>query len=591
MKKTLLILCTSLMLNGLVLASGTVTWTGSGIDNLWTNSSNWDNEPNNPDLAIIDATGTDPLVNMIVPDTYANIRFGYNNLNLVGLTMTGGSLGTDTAKGYIGFDGNTYCNLSGGTIAVYEVLFGKTGAFALDITGGAIHVGRRVTLGEIAGHGGGTATMSGGEIISTFGSSYLSLGHAAGGLVTFDMSDGFIRVNALPIGLRGNAVFNMTGGYISLFSHVRVGENVGIGTWNLDAGQIDAANYVTVGFGVSTGTNVINMTGGVINTGDFTIGRYSNGIVNLYGGTININYYDKAPADLLLFDTNGGDGLLNLCGGTFNWMNGDFIANVEASIQSGDIVAYNGSGRILYYLDGYDTVIKADDTAHDPIPGVDALVVDPRSDMTEWQLPFPGQTVYCDVYFGTSSDITTNAKIVDYQSVTSASVTLTPQTTYYWRVDTYNPVTSVKTEGVVWSFTSNALGSQMPITPQNGAVDVLRSQVFSWDMFGSFETVNIYVGSDSPENMILVATQPASYKDYHYDGLEYGKDYYWRVDSVDGSFVQEGVVWTFTTITPVCQIDINYGDLNNDCKVNLGDFAVMASNWLACGWDISEACE
>jgi hypothetical protein len=40
---------------------------------------------------------------------------------------------------------------------------------------------------------------------------------------------------------------------------------------------------------------------------------------------------------------------------------------------------------------------------------------------------------------------------------------------------------------------------------------------------------------------------------------------------------------------PVCQLKPQF-DLNNDCKVNLKDFAVIAADWMQCGFNISVAC-
>ena len=31
-------------------------------------------------------------------------------------------------------------------------------------------------------------------------------------------------------------------------------------------------------------------------------------------------------------------------------------------------------------------------------------------------------------------------------------------------------------------------------------------------------------------------------------------------------------------------------DTNDDCQIDLADFAEFASQWMTCGWDIQEAC-
>ena len=83
--------------------------------------------------------------------------------------------------------------------------------------------------------------------------------------------------------------------------------------------------------------------------------------------------------------------------------------------------------------------IYADDTAYAPIPGLDEQLVNPAITSVSWTSPFAGQSVVCDVWFGTDETMATATKIIDGLTVTSAPVTLAATTTYYWRVDTYNP--------------------------------------------------------------------------------------------------------------------------------------------------------
>lgn len=49
----------------------------------------------------------------------------------------------------------------------------------------------------------------------------------------------------------------------------------------------------------------------------------------------------------------------------------------------------------------------------------------------------------------------------------------------------------------------------------------------------------------------------------------------------------EGMLLSY--LLPYCNIP-PVGDLNNDCKVNLGDFSLFAENWLKCNVEPSEAC-
>jgi len=83
--------------------------------------------------------------------------------------------------------------------------------------------------------------------------------------------------------------------------------------------------------------------------------------------------------------------------------------------------------------------------------------VAPRSKTLSWVLPEPrkqGETIKCDVLFGTDKTMATATKIVDKKVAMSASASLAAEKTYYWRVDCYDPNggSEVKTKGLAWRF-------------------------------------------------------------------------------------------------------------------------------------------
>jgi hypothetical protein len=80
----------------------------------------------------------------------------------------------------------------------------------------------------------------------------------------------------------------------------------------------------------------------------------------------------------------------------------------------------------------------------------------------------PGDTIRCDVWFGTDSNMPgTNTKILNKQDANSVAISsLASHQDYYWRVDCYDPNTpgpEIKSEGETWTFnTAGNCVSYMP---------------------------------------------------------------------------------------------------------------------------------
>ncbi len=98
----------------------------------------------------------------------------------------------------------------------------------------------------------------------------------------------------------------------------------------------------------------------------------------------------------------------------------------------------------------------------------------PLDTMLKWEfIPSEYPVLYYDVWFGTDPNLTPGAtckQLVNMQNVTEIDpasptspwgTTLLKGTTYYWRVDTYEPndIAPLMTEGTIWSFTT------LPPTP------------------------------------------------------------------------------------------------------------------------------
>jgi len=90
--------------------------------------------------------------------------------------------------------------------------------------------------------------------------------------------------------------------------------------------------------------------------------------------------------------------------------------------------------------------------------------------------------------------------------------------------------------------------------PADGADDVVRDAVLSWEpgegmtvhdvYFGAvFDDVNAASRTD-PRDVLL--SQGQTELTYDVGRLEFGQTYYWRIDEVDGATIYPGAVWSFT---------------------------------------------
>jgi hypothetical protein len=129
------------------------------------------------------------------------------------------------------------------------------------------------------------------------------------------------------------------------------------------------------------------------------------------------------------------------------------------------LVGNGGSsdGGIVSWDDVYAELAHC---AENPVPANGGKVDPTVSTVLQWTRPAPrqaGNTILCDVWFGTDPNIMTgiDTKIIDKQDADSVEIgTLPGNMDFYWRVDCYEPNglgPEFKTEGNVWTFnTENA---------------------------------------------------------------------------------------------------------------------------------------
>ncbi len=310
--------------------------------------------------------------------------------------------------------------------------------------------------------------------------------------------------------------------------------------------------------------------------------------------------------------TNGGDP-----GET--WF--DFTGGAQAPAGTGEVrfvaMVYDEPGEVVdgkLYFDDLAAFAPDARQADNPSPPYDAAV-GANLDVLSWTAPepnSPGDTVVCDVWLSPDEPnfVTSNptaAKFVDTAESVSLSqeqFTLTPDTTYFWRVDCRDPSVGT-TEGMVWTFNTG----DMPPTVEAGddqyvwiymsdgdgddtKVTVTLSGVIEDD--GKSEvatewTLNYSETAESTNVIIGDAAEPQT--TVSIDNTGWFQFLLTADDSVghDEDIVHVGV---YPSACEAAKGDPSdwysrypgglTGDVNNDCQTNLKDLAIVAATWLEC---------
>ena len=365
----------------------------------------------------------------------------------------------------------------------------------------------------------------------------------------------------------------------------------------MTGGTINAAGSLIVAR-KSGAIATLNMHGGTINCDDVRIAPQDNdtvGVINLYYGTIN--------TDAIAIATEGGSGLLNVRAGTLI-ISGDAKATVEAFIGNGLVAAYGGDGML--HLD-YDVTNSGRTTltaTHllNPNPA-DGSTGNVGISQLQWTLPgpnVPGAVVTCDVYFGTDLDLLFDSKVVANKTVESVSVTVAPQTVYYWAVDPYDSSVSATEPiylGPLFKFDTVNLA---PVAPAVSAGDDIETwlaggprvvqldgivsdeaggpAIVLWTVIAEPSGLNPAQISDaSVANPTVTLTEPGTYTlqieagDSQFTVTD-TKQIIVYADACEHASNQEGFEWI-------------PGDINHDCIVDDLDLAILEEHWLQ--WNFS----
>jgi hypothetical protein len=210
-----------------------------------------------------------------------------------------------------------------------------------------------------------------------------------------------------------------------------------------------------------------------------------------------------------------------------------------------------------------------------------------------------GVTSSFDVYFSTNQAAVAGGQSAAFKDNLDAGTLtydpgdLTPDTQYYWRIDSVG--SGGTTVGPVLTFRVDALPSQaaVPITPADAATGVALEPTLTWHAGASALSHNIYFGTSQ------TAVQNATTASTEYQGnqavgsesfavagpLTGNTNYYWRIDEMGSGGTTKGLVWQFRTGTGQASApspdDLAVGiDVNADLSWTAGSTATSRDVYL-----------
>jgi len=343
------------------------------------------------------------------------------------------------------------------------------------------------------------------------------------------------------------------------------------------------------------GDGTLVMTGGTINVGGTIEIPSTTNTISLNIGHLQLNGGTIKCAVLTMRPDSYSTGTLDVRAGTLI-INGNAVSTVQRYIDNGWITPYDGNGTLqLDYnvTNEGKTTLKATHLLN-PNPANDSSV-SAKVNQLQWTLPepnIPGGIVTCDVYFGTNPDVEANPKVVTRQAVESVSVTLAPQTNYYWALDLYDSSIS-DTQPFMLSpiFTFNTLNQPSVVNAGADVVTWLEAGTRTGNLDATVTddgaimpyTVQWTVVSEPSAGAAVI--QLATAEDTSITLSALGQ-YVLKLEAFDGEYAASDTV-TINVYSDSCQAAQSLtdyvplvGDLNGDCKVDDADMALLQENWL-----------
>ena len=147
-----------------------------------------------------------------------------------------------------------------------------------------------------------------------------------------------------------------------------------------------------------------------------------------------------------------------------------------------------------------------------------------------------------DVYYGSLSDnpnFTNNFLTDNRSSTTSFDYTLSPSTTYYWKVKGNKLQTQDGNWSAVWSFTTEAGKPPIPVAnkllaPKDKDIQNTADVILVWDSSANAESYHVQVSTVNDFSTTILDKTGLTFSEFVL-GLTNNTTYYWRVQAANSS--------------------------------------------------------